>query len=267
MKIFLDTAKLDEIKKVRHVIDGVTTNPSLMNKAVEELRQQGKNVNLEGYVKKVLKLVNGPVSLEVRSLKAEDMVAEAKSLYKKYNKINGNVVIKIPVSTFTSSILQFEGLKAIKELKGEVPTNATLVMSLSQAVLAAKAGATYASPFVGRVDDYIRKKLGIDGGRDDYLDAKLVRKILAERQQGFYTEGIYSGVDLTKRIIWAYKKYSFETLVIGASIRNRRHAEELALAGIDIVTVPYNVLLEMDVHDKTIEGVKKFGEDSKGLKY
>lgn len=262
MKIFLDTAKLDEIKKVRHVIDGLTTNPSLMNKAIE-----GKNINLEDYIKKILKLVNGPVSLEVKSLKAEEMVAEAKSLYKKYNKINGNVVIKIPVSTYTDSIPQFEGLKAIKELKGKIPTNATLVMSLSQAVLAAKAGATYASPFIGRVDDYIRKRLGIDGRRDDYLDAKLVRKILAERQPGFYAEGIYSGVDLTKRIIWAYKKYSFETLVIGASIRNRRHVEELALAGVDIVTVPYNVLLEMDTHSETVEGVDKFRKDAKDLKY
>jgi len=270
MKIFLDTAKLDEIKKAKSIINGLTTNPSLMHKVVNDLKKEGKKINLQDYIKEILESVDGPVSLEVKSVKSKDMVAEAKELYYKYDDIHYNVVIKIPVSTFTGedSVTQFEGLKAIKELRyKKIPTNATLVMTLSQAILAAKAGATYASPFVGRIDDYIRKKLGITGGRDDYLDEMFVKKIVDERQPDYYDEGIYSGVDLTKKIILAYKQYSFETQVIGASIRNRRHVEELALAGIDIVTLPYNVLLDIETHSKTKEGIKKFREDSKGLKY
>lgn len=291
MKIFLDTADFNEIEQVKHVIDGLTTNPSLMNKAVESLRGKGENINLEDYIRKILKAVKGPVSLEVNSAKYEAIVEEAKLLHNKYNKVNRNVVIKIPVSTFTGedSATQFESLMAIRKLKGKIPTNATLVMSVSQAVLAAKAGATYVSPFVGRIDDGLKKKIGIPPDRDGYLDAELLEDIaeelveksinhkttsigsvygVAERKHNkFHDDGIYSGVDLTEKIISVYDNYGFKTKIIAASIRNKRQVEELAVAGVDIVTVPFSVLLEMEAHYKTKEGVKKFREDAKGLKY
>lgn len=298
MKIFLDTADINEIEKAKGIISGVTTNPSLMNSIVESLKKEGKDIDLEGYIKKILKSVNGPVSLEVKSVYYESMVAEAEQLYKKYNKINHNVVIKIPVSTFTgdTSAGYFEGLKAINQLKWKIPTNATLVMTVSQAVLAAEAGAKYVSPFVGRVDDCLKKKFCIDEGRDTYLDEGLVKKITdklveniinrslnelrsvdfridsaykaaKELKSCSHDDGVYSGVDLVKKIIQVYKQYSFETKIIAASIRNKRQVEALAIAGVDIVTVPYNVLLNLEIHSETIKGVNKFRKDAAGLIY
>ncbi len=294
MKIFVDTAKLSEIKEALSwgIVDGVTTNPSLIRKAVDEERE----VNLEDYLEKICKAAGKgrPVSLEVLSQKASKMVEEAQILYKKFNPIAGNVLIKIPINTYTGQeMADYEGLKAIKKLgRAEIPTNATLVMTAEQALLAAKAGATYASPFAGRVDDYIRKNLGIDFKKNDYFDFELVRTIsearlgeylknsTAEEIPSLYSDekikkaievgkdnGITSGVDLVRKIVDIFKKYNIKTKVIAASLRNSRQVREVAETGCDIATIPFEVIQEMLKHPKTEEGVKKFCADAVQAKY
>mgnify|MGYP000105980126 CR=1 FL=1 len=192
MKIFIDTAKLDEIKEACSwgIIDGVTTNPTLIKLAVETEKGKGKNVNMEDYIKEILKAVGkgGAVSLEVISLKSEAMVEEAQILYDKFNPVAENVVIKIPINTYSgdSSAGDFEGIKAIKVLREKgIPVNCTVIMSPEQALLAAKAGATYASPFAGRIDNYVRTNLGISFEKKDYFDRSLVKTIAQQRMQNY----------------------------------------------------------------------------------
>ncbi|MEM0010147.1 MAG: transaldolase family protein, partial [Candidatus Bathyarchaeia archaeon] len=183
MKIFIDSADLEEIRKACEwgIIEGATTNPSLIKKAVEKM---GGKISMEDYIKEILKTVPGPVSLEVIAVKAEEMIEQAEALYKKFSPY-GEVVIKIPVnpSLSESDGLDFDGLKAIRRLSREgIPVNCTLVMSPEQAILAAKAGATYVSPFAGRIDDYIRvkmgMKIGVDFRKEDYFDPILLNKIV-----------------------------------------------------------------------------------------
>ncbi|MEM2935289.1 MAG: transaldolase family protein [Candidatus Thermoplasmatota archaeon] len=274
MKIFIDTADIDEIKEAKKwgVVDGVTTNPTLIKIAFEKFRNK---MNMEDYIKKICKVVDGPVSLEVKGFREEEMVKEARILNEKFNEKN-NVVVKIPICTSMEE--PFEGIKAIKTLEEEgIKTNATLVMSPMQALLVAKAGASYVSPFVGRVDDYIRDKLGIKYGKWDYYDYDMVKKIeekhrIAEgnisdiykknAEITYSDNGLYSGFDLIKSIIAIYKAYNFKTKIIAASIRNTRQVREIAELGVDIATIPFNVLKEMIIHQKTQEGVKKFFEDT-----
>ena len=298
MKIFIDTAKLSEIKEALSwgIVDGVTTNPSLIRKAVEgEMGMKGK-VNLEVYVGKICRAAGKgrPVSLEVLSQKASKMVEEAQILYRRFNPIAGNVLIKIPINTYTGQeATDYEGLKAINKLSRKgIPTNATLVMTPEQALLAAKAGATYASPFAGRVDDYIRKNLGIDFKKNDYFDFELVREI-SEARLGEYLKnptakeipslyldkkikkaievgedkGITSGVDLVRKTVNIFRKYNIKTKVISASMRNPQQVREVAETGCDIATVPFEVIREMLKHPKTEEGVKKFYADAVQAKY
>ena len=297
MKIFIDTAKLGEIREALTwgIIDGVTTNPTLLREAIEEEKGKSRDADLEGYIREICKVTgrDRPVSLEVLSQKASEMTKEARILYKKFDPIAGNVVIKIPINTYTGpGLTDYEGLKAIKELSGQkIPINATLVMTPEQALLAAKAGATYASPFAGRVDDYVRKNLGISFKKYDYFDFGLVRKIAEEKFDkrlkelrgkipSVYfdekirktsdiggNEGIVSGVELVRKIVNIFREYDIKTKVIAASMRHPRQVREVAEAGVDIATIPFEVLQDMLKHPKTEEGVKKFYADATQAKY
>jgi len=290
MKIFLDTADLDEIKLACSwgVIDGVTTNPSLIKKAV--MKRCGK-VTMEEYIKEILRVTPGPVSLEVIGLTAEKMVEQAKMLYRKFSPY-GQPVIKIPINpSFGDENNMFDGLKAIRQLSRDgIPINATLIMSPEQAILAAKAGATYASPFAGRIDDYIREQLGMKRGvhfqKSDYFDFSLIGKLAennlsriissknADSLSKLYMDeeivsatrlgndnGIRSGVDLVRSIVKIFRNYGYRTQVIASSIRNARQVREMAEVGADIVTMPLYVLKQMIQHYKTLEGIKAFTAD------
>jgi len=208
MKFFLDTAIVDEIREAVEwgVVDGVTTNPSLVAKAGRPMR----DVILE-----ICKLVDGPVSAEVLSLKADEMVSEAQKLA----DIHPHVVVKIPMTE--------EGLKAVKRLSRlGVKTNVTLVFSPSQALLAAKAGATYVSPFIGRLDDIS-----------------------------------HEGMDVVREIVPIFEHYNLDTQVIVASVRHPRHVVEAALMEAHIATIPFKVLKQMVRHPLTDIGITRFLED------
>lgn len=208
MKFFIDTANIDEIKKglALGMVDGVTTNPSLVAKEPRSFTE---------ILKDICGLVEGPVSAEVVSLEAEGMVAEARELV----KIADNIVIKIPMIE--------EGLKAVKRLAAEnIKTNVTLVFSASQALLAAKAGASYVSPFVGRLDDIS-----------------------------------VNGMELIADIMTILRNYGFATEVIVASVRNPMHVVESALLGADIATIPYKVIAQLAKHPLTDIGMEKFLAD------
>jgi transaldolase len=208
MKIFLDTANLDEIKQAVDygILDGVTTNPSLIAKEKEEFMP---------LIKKILATVPGPVSVEVTAADAKGMIEEAQQ----YAKLGGNVVIKVPIN--------LQGLRVVKSLTDlEIKTNVTLVFSPSQALLAAKAGATYVSPFVGRIDD-------ISG----------------------------NGMGLVEEIIQVFNNYAIETEVIVASIRHPVHFVQAALMGADIATVPFPTLEKLLKHPLTDIGMEKFLDD------
>lgn len=210
MKIFIDTANINEIKEIATwgILDGVTTNPSLIAKEGRDLKE---------VINEICEIVDGPISAEVISLESDKMVEEALELV----KIHKNIVIKIPMCE--------EGLKAVSILnKKGIKTNVTLIFSSQQAILASKAGATYVSPFLGRVDD-----IGI------------------------------KGIELIKEISKIFKIHVLyiKTEIISASIRNPIHVSECAVAGSDIVTVPYNVLKQMLKHPLTDIGIEKFLKD------
>lgn len=208
MKIFIDTADINEIREAQKlgVVDGVTTNPTLISKTGRPFDE---------VVKEICREVSGPVSLEAISLDSEGMVAEAKKL----SKISKNVVVKIPMLP--------EGLKAVKILsKRNIKTNVTLVFSPLQALLAAKAGASYVSPFVGRLDD-----IG------------------------------HVGMDVVSQILEIYGNYGFETEVIVASIRNPIHVNDAALMGAHVATIPFKVILQLSKHPLTDIGIERFLKD------
>ena len=208
MKLFIDTANINEIKEANSlgIIDGVTTNPTL-------IAREGRD--FISVVKEICGIVDGPISAEVVSLKSPEMVAEARSLA----RIHKNVVIKIPVIP--------EGLKATKILSQEgVKTNLTLCFSAMQALLAAKAGATYISPFIGRLDD---------------ISA--------------------TGMDLIRDIKTIFVNYGLKTEIIVASVRHPLHVLEAAKIGADIATVPYNVLMALIKHPLTDIGIDRFLKD------
>jgi len=276
MQIFIDTADLNEIREAYSwgIVDGVTTNPSLIKKAVD--RRPG--LSMRDYIRDICRSVEGPVSLEVKGVSTEQMVQEAEMLYERFNPVNGNVVVKVPVSTaMEDGQPLFEGIRAIKTLEGRgIPTNATLVMTAEQALMAAKAGATYASPFLGRVDDYLRTKLDIAFDKSDYYDPLCARHLeeqtweeeasgaeLYDRlmRSDISDNGIYSGVDLVDSIVTIYDAYGFDTQVIAASVRNARQAREVAEMGVDIATLPFEVIREMLTHPKTLEGMQLFTRD------
>ncbi|HAK87881.1 MAG: fructose-6-phosphate aldolase [Nitrospirae bacterium GWB2_47_37] len=213
MKFFIDTANVEEIKKAWElgVIDGVTTNPSLIAKEKREP---------VGLLKEICGIVDGPISAEAISLKADEMVKEAEELA----KIHENIVVKIPMTE--------DGLRAVKRLSSAgIKTNVTLIFSSSQALLAAKAGTTYVSPFVGRLDDIS-----------------------------------HVGMDLVADIQDIYENYFFDTEVIVASIRNPLHVVEAARIGADIATIPYSVISQLAKHPLTDIGIEKFLKDWEKVK-
>jgi len=213
MKFFIDTANVEEIKKAWElgVIDGVTTNPSLIAK------EKSEPVIL---LKEICSIVNGPVSAEAISLKADEMVREAETL----TMIHENIVVKIPMTE--------DGLRAVRRLSSVgIRTNVTLVFSANQALLAAKAGANYVSPFVGRLDDIS-----------------------------------YVGMDLVSDIQEIYENYLFDTEIIVASIRNPLHVLEAAKIGADIATIPYSVIKQLIKHPLTDSGIEKFLKDWERVK-
>ncbi len=208
MKFFIDTANIKEIREAHSMgmVDGVTTNPSLIAK-------EGRD--FQTIIREICEIVDGPISAEVISLDAAGMLKEARELA----KIHENIVVKIPMTV--------DGLKATKQLSEEgIKTNVTLVFSPLQALMAAKAGATYASPFVGRLDDISQE-----------------------------------GMTLIAQIVQIYNNYGFDTEVIVASIRNPLHVLESALMGAHVATIPFNVLSKLAAHPLTDKGIKAFLDD------
>jgi transaldolase len=210
MKFFIDTANIDEIKQgiALGMVDGVTTNPSLIAK---------EKKGFDSVVKEILKIVKGPVSLEVMSLDAKGMYSEGRKLA----RLGKNVVIKVPLST--------EGLKATRMFADAgIDVNQTLIFSPLQALMAAKAGARYVSPFVGRLDDIA-----------------------------------HDGMELVEQIVTIYENYCYETEVIVASIRHPRHVLDAALMGADIATIPFKVIAQLVQHPLTEKGIDTFLNDWK----
>lgn len=208
MKFFIDTAIVSEIREMNELglVDGVTTNPSLIAKSGREM---------DDVIKEIAGIISGPISAEVVSLESEQMVSEGRELA----KINSNIVIKVPMTA--------EGLKAVRKFKQEgIKTNVTLIFSLTQALLAAKAGASYVSPFVGRLDDIA-----------------------------------HNGMDLVAEIQEVFQNYNFPTEVIVASVRTPIHIIEAARIGANIATVPFNVLKKLINHPLTDIGIEKFLKD------
>lgn len=262
MKIFIDSAKLDEIDEAFKCgfMDGVTTNPSLMKQAVDKLKEEGQDTNLEGYIKQILETARGtPVSLEVTAIDAKGMIDQGKKIYEMFREY-GNVNIKVPVNTLHegADVGPFEGLQAIKELSAEgIPINCTLIFTPEQALLAAKAGATFVSPFAGRQDDFIRTNAGLDFDKKGYypMDGQL------EGEEVLNDNGIVSGIDLVEQCVDLFRQYGMECQVLAASLRNARQAREAALVGADISTLPLYVIKDLMDHVKTREGMVGFMKD------
>ncbi|GAB6281859.1 MAG: fructose-6-phosphate aldolase [Ignavibacterium sp.] len=208
MKIFIDTANINEIKEAAAlgILDGVTTNPSLVSKEGKDFKK---------LLEEILTIVDGPISAEVISTDYNGILKEARELA----KIHHNIVVKVPLIR--------EGLKAVKTLSSEgINTNVTLCFSASQAILAAKAGASYISPFIGRLDDIST-----------------------------------NGMDLIEQIVQIYRNYNFNTEVLVASIRHPMHFVEAALIGADVATLPFNVIDKLFNHPLTDVGLEKFLSD------
>lgn len=258
MKLFIDSADIDEIKEILSygILEGITTNPSLIKKATEK----HKGSNMESYIKDILKACKGkPVSLEVVGRTYEDMVDEGLTLYNKFNKIAKNVYVKIPVNPCMESecSTSSDGIKAIRTLsKKGIPVNCTLIFTPEQALLASKAGAKFVSPFTGREDDYLREVNRIKFDKKDYFPKegfKKGRKILTDN-------GIISGVHLVRECVDILK--GSDTKVLAASIRSVRQFREVSEVGADIATVPFGVIKKLLSHKKTVEGMKKFAKDT-----
>jgi transaldolase len=213
MKIFIDTANLKEIREAQAmgILDGVTTNPSLLSKETGDPRE---------ILKEICTIVNGPVSAEVVGTRFEEMVEEGRSLA----KIANNIVVKVPIN--------LEGLKVIKKLSSEgIRINVTLIFSPTQALLSAKAGAAFVSPFIGRLDD-----IAIEG------------------------------MDLIHQLVTIFDNYDIETEILAASIRHPVHVVQAAMAGADIATMPFNVLDKLLNHPLTDIGAERFRKDWEKVK-
>ena len=260
MQIFIDSAKLKEIKEACNsgILDGVTTNPSLIKKAAEEMKKNGENMDMEDYIKEILKTAkNARVSLEVTEYEYDKMVKQGRALFKMFNPVAKNVYIKIPVNPSFEGDKgrEFEGLRAIRTLSEEsIPINCTLVFTPEQALLAAKAGAKIVSPFAGRVDDFIRTKNNIQFDKADYFPA--------EGKDNLDDNGVVSGIDLVRQIAEIFNKYCIKAEVLAASIRNVRQAREAALVGSHIATLPFDVIRDLMSHYKTREGMRNFTDDA-----
>src|SRR3989344_2858495 len=262
MKLFIDSANLEEIEKAyaTGVIDGITTNPSLLKKALSDLKKGKKKFSIEEYVTDILIIAkNPPVSLEVNSTDHDAIVKEATALYNHFNPISNNVYIKVPINTsLTGKTKQTEAIRAIKTLtQSRIPVNATLVFTPEQALLAAKAGASIVSIFTGRIDDYIRTQHGIGFEKQDYYP----QDGLVKDGKHVQDNGIVSGVDCVKQAVSIIKQHNLRSMILAASIRNTRQLREVALAGAHIATVPFDVIMSSLNHPKTLEGIKIFSDD------
>jgi len=212
MKFFIDTGDVGEIREAHAMglVDGVTTNPSLVAKTGRKYRD---------VVVEICEMINGPISAEVLTTTYDEMMAEARE----WHKVHKNVVVKLPLIP--------DGLKAVKSCAQEgIRTNVTLCFSPNQALLAAKAGANYISPFIGRLDD------------------------ISE-----------TGMELIEKIVTIYNNYNYETEVLVASVRNPTHVVDAAMLGADICTIPLSVMLQLVKHPLTDVGLKKFVEDAKKI--
>jgi transaldolase len=264
MKIFIDSAKLSEIEEAYSAgfLDGVTTNPSLLKKAVDDLKEKGEDIDLAGYIEKILTVAKGtPVSLEVTEYTYDGMVAQARKIYERFNPVADNVYIKVPVNPIFegAEVGRFEGLQTIKTLAAEgIPTNCTLIFTPEQALLAAKAGASFVSPFAGRIDDHIRKQTGMEFDKKEYYPMEGEWK----DDKALDDNGILSGIDLVAQIVDVFQTNEIKkTEVLAASLRNARQAREAALVGADIATLPLYVIRDLVSHYKTEEGMKAFIND------
>jgi transaldolase len=263
MKIFIDSADLDEIAQAYNwgVADGVTTNPSLLKKAVDKRVAAGKKLDLKKYIKDILTTAKDtPVSLEVTEIKAEKMIEQGKRIFDMFNPVANNVNIKIPVNPAfkNEDTNHFDGIEAVRKLSEEgIPVNCTLIFTPEQALIAAKAGAKFISPFAGRIDDYLRKTLGMKFDKTDYYPAFGIEK----DGQVIDDNGVVSGVDLVGQCVEIIEHYGFESEIIAASLRNPRQAREAALAGAHIATLPLQVIQDMLKHHKTYEGMEAFTAD------
>ena len=261
MKIFIDSADINEIKQAFEwgVCDGVTTNPSLLKKAVDA--RSSEKLDLKEYIKQLLSIAKGtPVSLEVTELSAKGMIEQGKRIFDMFNAVAGNVNIKIPVNPALKNddTTHFDGIQAVKALSAlGIPVNCTLIFTPEQALLAAKAGAAYVSPFAGRIDDLLRKKAGMKFEKTDYFPADGIEQGEAMLEDN----GILSGIDLVEQCIDILDIYEFDTEVIAASLRNPQQSREAALAGAHIATLPFGVIRDMLKHPKTFEGMVQFTKD------
>lgn len=270
MKIFVDSADIDEIRQAYEwgIADGITTNPSLLKAAVNKQIKSGKNLDIKEYLKSILETAgNTPVSLEVTETSADGMLEQGKRIYDIFNPVANNVNIKIPINpAFTNEdSTHFDGIKVIKKLTEQsIPVNCTLIFTPEQALLAAKAGATFISPFAGRVDDYLRKTTGEEFQKSDYYPAEGRDYPAKGREKnGDYLNdnGIVSGIDLVLKCVDIIELYDYESEIIAASLRNTRQTREAALSGAHIATLPFSVIQEMLKHHKTYEGMKAFTAD------
>jgi transaldolase len=212
MKFFIDTGDVGEIREAHAMglVDGVTTNPSLIAKSGRKYRD---------VVVEICELINGPISAEVLTTTYDEMMVEARE----WHKVHKNIVVKLPLTP--------DGLKGVKTCAQEgIRTNVTLCFSPNQALLAAKAGASYISPFIGRLDD------------------------ISE-----------TGMELIEKIVTIYNNYNYETEVLVASVRNPTHVVDAAMIGADICTIPFSVMLQLVKHPLTDVGLKKFVEDAKKI--
>ena len=267
MKIFLDSAQLTEIQAAESwgIINGVTTNPTLIRQAVSAMREQGTDIDMEGYITRILATVGRmcPVSLEVAGLTAKDMIEQGKILYETFEPVAGNVVIKIPVCTVDTkgSGEPFDGIVAIRRLSEEnIPVNATLIFTPEQALLAAKAGAEYVSPFAGRVDDRIRRAIGRTFEKREYFPAHGVPNPESPDEPAL-DHGLASGIDLVARIADIFSAYGIESEIIAASVRNPIQVRECAEVGAAIATLPFPVLTALVLHPGTQAGTDAFTGD------
>ncbi|MFH0975016.1 MAG: transaldolase family protein [Spirochaetota bacterium] len=263
MKIFIDSADIEEIAQAYAwgVTDGVTTNPSLLKKAVEKRVAAGKKLDLKTYINNILTTAkNTPVSLEVTEIKADKMIEQGKRIFGMFNPVANNVYIKIPVNPAfkNEDTTHFDGIEAVRKLTEEgIPVNCTLIFTPEQALLAAKAGAKFISPFAGRIDDHLRKTLGAKFDKSDYFPAFGIEKdgkVLDDN-------GIISGIDLVGQCVEIVEHYDFDSEIIAASLRNPRQTREAALAGAHIATLPFQVIKDMLKHHKTYEGMESFTAD------
>lgn len=268
MKIFLDSADLDEIKQFYSwgIADGVTTNPSLMKKAVEKRQKKGEMIDLQRYITAILAIAKGtPVSLEVTETTTQGMIRQGIALYEKFNPLTKNVVIKIPINPAFrgDDTTHFDGIAAIKALHQQhIPVNCTLVFTPEQALVAAKAGATFISPFAGRVDDHLRSTAGLAYGKSDYYPA--LGKVVHDDQgksRMLNDNGIVSGIDLVRQCVQILEKQKLQAEVLAASLRNARQVREAALVGAHIATLPLDVVQQLLQHQKTYEGMALFTKD------